>query len=277
MSAQQPVSAHPQGFEIQWERYENKYLIPSQLVPAIRSYALDFCRPDAYGTGNPPEYTVTTLQLDNEWLDLHYAKERELNSRFKLRARTYGTPGDAPVFMEIKRKYRQTIVKSRVCIPFKEWSEDLLYATRLQIEFSSAKERDTFYDFVRLTRSIDARPKTLIRYVRECYASVSDRYARVTFDRRLEYQPTTSWTDWGRSGRWKSMDSPVAQGLGHPYSAVVLELKCLNDTPVWMLDLIKEFDLVRTGNCKYCTALWQEAPFAGEPYVTLMNAGQAFL
>lgn len=271
------VHAHPKGFEIQWERYENKYLIHPALVPEIRAYALEYCKPDAYGKGAPPEYTVTTLQLDNEFLDLHYAKEREVLSRFKLRVRTYGEPGTAPVFMEIKRKFRQTIVKSRVCIPFEEWTEDLIYNPRISIEFSSSKEEDAFLEFVRLCREIDARPKTMIRYVRECYMSTTDRYARVTFDRKLEYQPTQSWTDWGRSGRWLSMDSPIAQGLGHPYSAVVLELKCLSDIPTWMLELIKEFDLVRTGNCKYSTALWSEAPFTGEPFVTLLAHGQEHL
>jgi hypothetical protein len=266
---------HPRGYEIQWERYENKYLIPAAMVPSIRDFVSRHCQPDSNGTGERPEYTVVTLQLDNEGLDLHYAKERENLSRFKLRVRTYGTPGLAPVFMEIKRKFRQTIVKSRVCIPFDEWSEDLIYTTNLDIDFSSRKEEDAFLDFVRLTRQIDARPKTLIRYVRECYLSVTDSYARVTFDRQLEYQPTDSWTDWGRQGRWISMDTPIAQGMGHSFSAVILELKCLSDTPTWMLDLITEFDLMRTGNCKYCTALWQEAPFTGNPYANLMPGAQA--
>jgi len=268
---------HPQGFEIQWERHENKYLIHPDQVAPIRAYARMFCDRDRYGHGNPPEYTVTTIQLDNDFFDLHYAKEREVLSRFKLRVRTYGDPGSAPVFMEIKRKYRQTIVKSRVFIPFDAWSEDLVFNPRLTLDFSSAKEEEAFLEFVRLCREIGARPKTIIRYVRECYLSRCDRYARVTFDRKLEYQPTTSWTDWGRSGRWIPMDTPVAQGQGFPYSAVVLELKCLSDAPVWMQGLIETFDLVRTGNCKYSTALWQEAPFTGEPLVTLAPAGQAFL
>lgn len=159
-------------------------------------------------------------------------------------------------------------------IPFEDWHEDLIFNTRLALDFSSAKEEEAFLEFVRLCREIDARPKTIVRYVRECYLSRNDRYARVTFDRRLEYQPTSSWTDWGRSGRWISMDSPVAQGQGFPYSAIVLELKCLSDAPVWMQGLIETFNLVRTGNCKYSTALWQEAPFTGEPHVTPATAGQ---
>lgn len=267
---------HANGFEIQWERFENKYLIHPALVSEIRAFARDFCEPDPHGEGDPPEYTVTTLQLDNEQFDLHYAKERELLSRFKLRIRTYGDPGTSPVFLEIKRKYHKTIVKSRVAVPFSEWSEDLLYNQKASIEFSSRKEEDVFLDFRRLTREIDARPKILIRYVREGYKSASDSYARVTFDRKLEYQPTKSWKDMGRGGRWTSMDSPEAQGLGHPYSATVLELKCLSDAPTWMLELIKEFDLVRTGNCKYCTAIWREAPFAGAPLATTQLGGQPF-
>jgi hypothetical protein len=264
-----PAHAHPKGFEIQWGRYESKYLIPPSLVEPIREYVLHFCGPDAYGSGPLPTYTVTTLQLDNEFYDLHYAKEREALDRFKLRIRTYGEIGSCPVFLEIKRKSRQSIMKSRVILPFdewSEWSEHLLRFPWIDIVFSSAMEEETFLEFVRLTREMDARPKVLVRYERESYVDATDDHIRVTFDRKLEYQPTTSWTGWGQGGRWFSMDTGRAQGKGYSHSAVILELKCLREIPLWMLALVRAFNLKQTGNCKYSTAVWQEAAFAGEPH-----------
>ena len=46
---------------------------------------------------------------------------------------------------------------------------------------------------------------------------------------------------------------------------VVLELKTLTEVPRWVVELIQQFDLVRGGNCKYSTAIWEEALFRGTP------------
>jgi hypothetical protein len=88
-----------------------------------------------------------------------------------------------------------------------------------------------------------------------------DHYARVTFDRRIEYQPTRSWTSFGRGGRWIPIDSTIVQNKRMHFSGVVLELKTLSDAPEWMMHLITEFDLERTGHCKYSNALWLESLF----------------
>jgi len=105
----------------------------------------------------------------------------------------------------------------------------------------------------------------MVRYIRESYVGSVDRYARVTFDRKLQYQMTNSWTDFGRSGVWRGMDSTEAQGFGLPYSGVVLEVKTLSHTPMWVMDMVERFQLRKSGNCKYSTALWREGLFRGYP------------
>jgi hypothetical protein len=55
-------------------------------------------------------------------------------------------------------------------------------------------------------------------------------------------------------------------------SPLVLEIKCTEQVPTWIIELIQQFELVRTGNCKYSTAIWMEklltgsgdSPFADE-------------
>jgi len=237
-------------------RYEAKYIIPRRRVPEIRDFIAPFCTQDPYARGVPPEYTITTLQLDAPDFALHYAKEREAVSRFKLRVRTYGEIGSAPVFAEVKAKLESTIVKSRVAIPFGMWSKDLVFGVRLPDCFKSERQEIDFLQFKRLVWELGAVPVTLVRYVRESYVGTVDSYARVTFDRKLEYQMTESWTDFGRSGVWRGMDSAEAQGFGLPYSGVILEVKTLSHTPVWVMDLVEKFQLSKSGNCKYSTALW---------------------
>ena len=248
-------------FDIRLDRYESKYVIPRSLVPEIREFIRPFCIPDPYTRGDPPEYVITTLQLDTPDLALHRAKMNEANGRFKLRVRIYGEPGESAVYLEVKRKFARTIVKSRAKVPFEAWGEDLMRNTRLKLAFKSRNEENGFLDFVRLVRETGAGPVVLIRYHRESYFGANDPYARITFDRRLVYQPTSAWDSWGRGGRWLPMDSPLAQNKNYGFSGCVLEIKTLSDAPHWMMDLIVRFNLERTGNCKYSSAIWQESLF----------------
>ncbi|MCE9612954.1 MAG: polyphosphate polymerase domain-containing protein [Lentisphaerae bacterium] len=250
-------------FDIQLDRHEGKYIVRPELLPAIRHFLKPFCEPDPHGHGDPPEYVITTIQLDSPSLALHHAKENEALNRFKLRVRTYGEPGSSPVFLEVKRKIRGTIIKSRTSIPFAAWGKDLMFNTRLNLTFKSSKEELGFLEFVRLVREIGAQPVVLVRYTRESYFSTRDRYARVSFDRKLLYQPTHSWSSWGEGRHWYCMDTSLSQNKQYRFSGIVLELKTLSDTPEWMIHLVEHFDLARTGNCKYSTAIWQESLFSG--------------
>ena len=246
-------------------RYESKYVIPRSLVGPIRDFIRPFCEPDPHTRGTPPEYVITTLQLETPNYALHFAKENEMDARFKLRVRTYGEIGSAPVFAEIKAKYERTIVKARACVPFEAWTEALVYGTRVPRVFRNVRQEIDFLTFRRVVWETGARPETLVRYTRESYIGTVDDYVRVTFDRRLQYQRTDSWTDFGRGGVWRGMDSTTAQGFGPPYSGVVLEIKTYNTVPAWTIELVKRFDLSRSGNCKYSTAVWREGAFTGYP------------
>ncbi|TFH16503.1 MAG: polyphosphate polymerase domain-containing protein [Lentisphaerales bacterium] len=244
-------------------RHEAKYVIPHALLPKIRSFIAPYCQPDPNCTGAPPEYVITTMQLDTHDLSLHHAKDRESWNRFKLRVRTYGTDNSSPIFAEIKRKLQGMVVKSRARVPRDKWCADLVLdpKRKVDIPFRSDKEAVAFLEFLRLTREIGAVPTVLIRYIRESYISVVDEYARVTFDRNLLYQPTNSWEFWGSDKAWKPIDTSLFQNKLQSFSGHVMELKSLPNVPRWMIEMIRELDLVRTGHCKYSNALWIESLF----------------
>lgn len=246
-------------------RFESKYVIPRELVPQIREFVRPFCKPDPNTKGDPPEYVITTLQLDTPTLQLHHAKEWSADARFKMRVRTYGEIGSSPVFAEIKAKFQRTIVKTRAMVPFEAWTPELIYGTRLPPIFKNDKQMMDFLHFRRVAWETAARPESLVRYTRESYIGTVDQYARITFDRKLQYQRTRSWNDFGRSGVWRSMDSQWAQGFHLPYSGTILEVKTLIYVPEWVQDLVQRFNLQQMGNCKYSTGIWREAMFAGYP------------
>jgi VTC domain len=252
-------------------RYELKYVIPPGLVPRIREYIQPYCELDPHCAGDPPMYGTTTLQLDSPGLSLHYAKLWDFVNRFKLRIRTYDPIGSSPVFLEVKAKLRTTVVKYRSRLPFEQWGAHLFGSDVIRgVSFADDQEAESFCQFVRLTKQIGARPIMLIRYQRESYFGKNDRYSRVTFDRRLEYQQTYSWDSWGRKGRWRSLDKTLDQTRRHDqeynFSGVVMELKTLSDVPLWMADLVRDIDLTRQGHCKFSNAVWAESMFFSTPW-----------
>jgi len=252
-------------------RYELKYVIPDSLVPRIREYLQPYCERDPHCQGDPSEYVINTLQLDSPGLSLHYAKLWDHVNRFKLRARTYEPIGSSPVFLEVKAKFRSTVVKYRSKIPFTSWGAHLFGRDPIRgIEFARSRDAQSFYQFIRLAKEIGARPVTLVRYARESYFGKHDRYSRVTFDRRLQYQRTRSWDSWGRDGQWRSLDKTLDQTRRQDqelaYSGVVMELKTLTDVPVWMRNMVQDLDLSRQGHCKFSNAIWAESMFLSTPW-----------
>jgi len=254
------------------KRYEKKYLIPPALVPAIRKYISPFVIPDKFGIGPIPEYKITTLQLDTPSHAFHFAKELECDERFKLRVRTYNDVGSSPVFAEVKAKYKDIIEKKRVMIPFDSWNEKLIYSTGLPYIFKSRQQETDFLNFRRLVWETNAEPSNIISYIRESYAGPGELYLRVTFDRKLEYCSAATWTNFGRGETWYSMDSGEAQGAED--SSVVLEIKTLEEVPVWIIDMVERFSLQNRGNCKYSTGIWKDALYRREvtPRDTFMDS-----
>jgi hypothetical protein len=244
--------------QTEFNRYEAKYLIHPSLVPEIRRFIQPFCVSDPNGRGEFPEYTITTLQLDSNDLNLHNAKENEAVNRFKMRIRTYDVP-NCPYFLEVKRKIKGSIVKSRLKVPHDQYGQDLFTGNRCPV-FRSKKDALNFHNFIRLRDELDMHPVVFIRYLRESYMG-REAYSRVTFDRHLCYRPTRSYTFPAPGDRFRSMDS--ATSLNSPFSGLVLELKTYSDVPQWMVDMTERFDLARCGFCKYSTAMLQEARFYG--------------
>ena len=249
---------------VELERHEAKYIIHPSLVPEIREWLRPFCKPDPNVGCDPPEYLVTTLQLDSDTLALHLAKEREAANRFKLRCRTYGSEPDGPVFLEIKRKIGNMVVKSRVMVPRTAWGANLFRVPIPEGLFTKSHDVAVFTEFRRLMDVLAARPVMVIRYHRESYFGIRDDYARVTFDCRLCYCPTRCWDLPPTNVRWRIMDSAMV--FNRPFSAVILEMKTYRNAPVWMADMTERFSLERVGFCKYSAAMRLESLYQGAQY-----------
>lgn len=228
-------------------RYELKYLVPDSVSGQVREALRPYCTLDRFAAAAADhQYTITSLYLDTPSRAFHRAKIERQHYRFKLRIRTYGELSDGPVFFEVKRKIGDIVAKNRALVPRGDWVSRLTGANPR--DASSAE-----LDFRSLMDSHGAIPMLLARYSREAWLSSVDDYARVTFDRRLVYQPVSSWDLLGRPGAWLAQDDVTATRMVG--RATVLELKATRHVPSWMIGLIRRIGLIRSGYSKYCTGV----------------------
>ncbi|MGJ8650170.1 MAG: polyphosphate polymerase domain-containing protein [Opitutaceae bacterium] len=264
-SAKAPIQGFKRGADMRIERHEAKYIVPCHLMPEIRRHIQPYVFPDKNGVGELPKYLVRTIQLDNPSLSLHYAKEVEQLTRFKLRIRSYGTDGKAPYFIELKRKMGELIVKSRSVVKSQYYGADLFTDPGRHVPFSNEKEQMNYLDFVRISQEMGAKPILMVQYERESYMGRVEDYARVTFDTKVSYQMMNGY-DFSvvNDRKWRHIDTQT--GLRTDYPAFILELKSKMGIPRWMLDIVRSFNLVRVGFCKYSAALRLESLSYGYQY-----------
>ncbi|SLM31697.1 conserved hypothetical protein [Desulfamplus magnetovallimortis] len=109
--------------------------------------------------------------------------------------------------------------------------------------------------FIRLVCSYQAAPRILTHYRRKAFISDVDDYARVTFDMNLSSQPEERFN---LIPDEKEMSGYDNETVFDPDCSVILELKCYStQVPLWMLDLIRCFDLKQGSFSKYATSITQ--------------------
>lgn len=253
-------------------RYELKYrLTPSRARQLIRS--LDgFVRVDAHGeagdAGAPSSswlrpgdarqpggaYHVRSLYFDTPGLDAYHGKLAGLQTRAKLRLRTYGLSGPQ-AFLELKRKEGPFILKSRIALPptapWREHGVRLLDWLRGELE---GNRRPAWHPgpvepaLETMLFCPGLRPVALIAYERLAFAGEGPRNPRITFD-----------TDVRGTGAAQIL---TPQGLRPVLGGVVvLELKFTTAMPGFMAALISGFGLEADSISKYCHVLEGIAPF----------------
>jgi hypothetical protein len=231
-------------YQDSFERLELKYLIDEVTAAAIRRAIVPYCEPDSFNPAGGGGYTIRSLYLDSPSLYCFRAKERGDHDRFKLRARVYDALG--PVHLEVKRKRGDVVWKERAAVPRDLWVDSA--------QGFSGKTRSprALTRFARLVADLGAEPRMMVDYEREAFASRYDGYARVTFDRRLLACACSAWDLSVPKAQLLPVRTATTLDMSH---AVVLELKCEQLMPGWLLEVIRSFQLTRVGFSKYNTAV----------------------
>jgi hypothetical protein len=243
------------------ERYEQKYLISPIIAQRIKERIIPFVQSDQFSENG--RYKVLSLYLDGISRPFYQATKDQRSQRLKLRIRTYG---DSEVFLEIKRKVRGMIWKSRVKLSLENYK--LLFPRkshkvsrqqrRTSLQYLTPKQLDILNEFLFWQDRYQATPQYWVGYEREGFQSPDGDYARITFDTRIKAKitsnfeiPTQIISDYQTS--WRRVD--FATHLRSKSADIILELKSERRVPLWMSDLCQQFNLSALGVSKYVLAV----------------------
>jgi len=231
------------------ERYELKYLIPESWIAPISDYLSIYCSLDHHSKKRQDHfYMVYSLYLDSPSLTFLQQRMHNAENRFNMRIRTYDIQECLPCFLEIKQKKNTVIKKYRAKIDVTDWPDFL--AQKISDHMSSQEIITLFY---RLLQSYNASPKVFTQYRRKAYVSDIDDYARATFDIDLKACRQSEYKLSSGDQRMSNYDHELTFPPG---TNVILELKCFTTKfPLWMIDLIKQFNLERQRFSKYVSSL----------------------
>lgn len=232
-------------------RFEFKYHILEQQVPQIIEDLKPFCVYDEVLRNGERQYTITSLYLDSPNLDIYWEKKLLQFARLKVRIRTYGISNDGNLFLEIKRRFGDVIVKSRCRVKRDSWHKcitDPLNVVEEEIAEQKNK-KGIIKDFCYQIATRNLTPLIFIRYEREPFIGRQDKRIRVTFDRNLRFAKATGIDFPSQDSSYYPAD--FAYSFGHRESRVILEMKFTGGFPLWMQEIVERHDLLRDAFSKF--------------------------
>lgn len=239
----------PQSPEIplslRFRRYECKYLITEAQAARVRAYVLPYLVLDPFAARSPQgRYQISSLYLDSDSLRLYHETLGGVRDRFKLRIRAYSDRFEDPVFFEVKKRCDRVILKQRARVRRAEISPtvDGWVGGSERMELQELESLEAFQSRV---RSINGKPRLLVRYDREAYVGSFDDRVRVTFDRNLRAKRQAVAGQFFAGDGWQTVQA----------GKVLMELKFNNQCPAWLAAVVRQETLRRISFSKYALSV----------------------
>jgi SPX domain protein involved in polyphosphate accumulation len=226
-----------------FKRSEKKYRIDERQYRALLSLIGDKVEYDQYG-----KYKICNLYFDTlDYQLIRDSLEKPIYKE-KLRLRSYGTPtAESKVFLEIKKKYKGTVYKRRISLPYGEAFDYCLGRRKLSgegVQGQIAGEIDW------MMKRYQLYPMVYLSYDRMALRAMEDPELRITFDTNI---------------RWRRERLDLAEGdFGYvklPEGQYIMEIKIAGAMPLWLCDALDQLQIYPASYSKYGTVYREELMF----------------
>ena len=238
----------PFTHHLQRSRFELKYIMRPSRARAVRDYIRSYLDLDKHAAGKTDNlYDVHSLYLDTPDRALCRQTMQGLKNRFKLRIRYYSDDPASVVYLEIKRRVDQVILKQRAAVT-RAGAQRVLdggWLGRSQIVGGGLTAQSSCRWFCELRDRVGATGSAYVSYDREAYVSPNSDRLRVTFDRRVIGGAYDRFAGFNSRRPWVA---PRIDG-------VILEIKFTDRFPRWLRDMVTVFDLDRCSMAKYVSCV----------------------
>jgi len=224
-------------------RYEFKYFMSSKISQEIFRQSLNFMNIDNFALKNKnQEYLVRSLYFDNNDYSNFFEKVDGIKIRKKFRLRSYdkNLNSKSPVFLEMKGRSHDRIIKKRIMID----KTDIKYFESLKNlnELSKKYNSDLIKDFIYDVKRKNIKPKIMIDYNRRPLINKFGLYFRLTFDSDI----VSTKTEYLFENKEK-FKFPLEYKPGNS----ILEVKFERSIPAWFHRIIQSYNLNRRSISKF--------------------------
>lgn len=228
------------GYQNVFKRTEIKYLLKPEQRTRVLAAMEPYMALDQYG-----KTTIRNIYFDTDSYRLIRRSIEKPIYKEKLRIRSYRqAAADTPVYVELKKKYRDTVYKRRLALPREQAMQWLMGAQPMPEDTQIAREIEYFRQYYQ-----GLSPKVFLSYDRMAYYCREGGDFRITFDENILFRQQAL-----------SLGLPPGGGSLLPDEFVLMEVKTSGGMPLWLTRVLTEEKIYKASFSKYGSA-YQTAAF----------------
>lgn len=219
------------AYQAVFKRYEIKYMLTAEQKNRILEVMEPYMSLDRYG-----RTAIRNIYFDTDNYRLIRRSIEKPLYKEKLRVRSYQTAdASSPVFVELKKKYKSVVYKRRISMTEPEAMAWICKREPPPKQTQITKEIDYFCDFYGYMR-----PAVFLSYEREAFYAKDGGEFRVTFDDNVLC----------RRSDISLCSEPYGDRILED-GKVMMEIKCSDGMPLWMVHALTEQRICKTSFSKY--------------------------
>lgn len=223
--------------QMTFKRYELKYLLNPAQKQAVLEAMEPFMRLDQYG-----RTTIRSIYCDTPNYRLVRRSMEKPAYKEKLRIRSYQqVQPDQPVFVELKKKYRDVVYKRRLALAEGLVAESFAQGQPLPVHSQIAAEIEYFRQYYG-----PLEPAVFLSYEREAYYAIDGGDLRITFDENILFRRQDL-----------SLCAPVYGSSILAPDLTLMEIKTPGGIPLELAHLMARQGIFKTSFSKYGEAYRQ--------------------